>query len=277
MFQDIFPHTYHNEYIQASPDPESRVVVFDRNHVWMHLDPDKRQAEFPMFRELKNLKAEYRYLFAIDKTRFFLALREDDSPISAGDLKSTSVRDLYRYEPSYVRFAAITALQLKNWYENNRYCGRCGEKMSPDDHERMLKCDCGNIVYPKITPAIIAAVRNGSKILLTKYADREYKRYALIAGFSEVGETIEDTVRREVMEEVGLKVRDLRFYKSQPWPFSDSLLMGFFCDLDGSDEIRLDVNELSEARWVDREDLDIEFDGVSLTNEMIIRFKENDL
>ena len=176
-----------------------------------------------------------------------------------------------------MRFAAITALQLKNWYENNRYCGRCGEKMSPDDHERMLKCDCGNIVYPKITPAIIAAVRNGSKILLTKYADREYKRYALIAGFSEVGETIEDTVRREVMEEVGLKVRDLRFYKSQPWPFSDSLLMGFFCDLDGSDEIRLDVNELSEARWVDREDLDIEFDGVSLTNEMIIRFKENDL
>ena len=113
--------------------------------------------------------------------------------------------------------------------------------------------------------------------MLTKYADREYKRYALIAGFSEVGETIEDTVRREVMEEVGLKVRDLRFYKSQPWPFSDSLLMGFFCDLDGSDEIRLDVNELSEARWVDREDLDIEFDGVSLTNEMIIRFKENDL
>ena len=192
-------------------------------------------------------------------------------------MKSTSVRDLYRYEPSYVRFAAITALQLKNWYENNRYCGRCGQKMSPDDHERMLKCDCGNIVYPKITPAIIAAVRNGSKILLTKYADREYKRYALIAGFSEVGETIEDTVRREVMEEVGLKVRDLRFYKSQPWPFSDSLLMGFFCDLDGSDEIRLDVNELSEARWVDREDLDIEFDGVSLTNEMIIRFKENDL
>ena len=277
MFQDIFPHTYHNEYIQASPDPESRVVVFDRNHVWMHLDPDKRQAEFPMFRELKNLKAEYRYLFAIDKTRFFLALREDDSPISAGDLKSTSVRDLYRYEPSYVRFAAITALQLKNWYENNRYCGRCGEKMSPDDHERMLKCDCGNMVYPRITPAIIAAVRNGTKILLTKYANREYKRYALIAGFAEVGETIEETVRREIMEEVGLKVRDLRFYKSQPWPFSDSLLMGFFCDLDGPEDIRLDSNELSEARWVDREDLDIEFDGISLTNEMIIRFKENDL
>lgn len=139
-----------------------------------------------------------------------------------------------------------------------------------------MKCECGNTVYPKISPAIIAAVRNGNKLLLTKYADREYKRYALIAGFSEVGESIEDTVRREIMEEVGLKVRNLRFYKSQPWSFSDSLLMGFFCDLDGDETIRLDRHELSEARWIDREDLDIEFDGISLTNEMIIRFKEND-
>ena len=277
MLQDIFPHTFHNEYINAQPDPDSRIVAFDKNRVWVHLDQEKKQASFPLFREMKNLKAKYRYLYAIDKTKFFLAMREDETPISAGDLTSTSLRDLYRYEPAYVRYAAIIAYQIRNWYENNRFCGRCGEKMSQDDHERMLKCDCGNMVYPKITPAIIAAVRNGTKILLTKYADREYKRYALIAGFAEVGETIEETVRREIMEEVGLKVRDLRFYKSQPWPFSDSLLMGFFCDLDGPEDIRLDSNELSEARWVDREDLDIEFDGISLTNEMIIRFKENDL
>ncbi len=276
MLQDIFPHSFHNEYIIADPDPDSRIVIFEKNQAWMKVDVNEQTAEFPHYREVKSLKATFRYLFAIDKTRFFLAERTEEGPLAFKGLQLASMRELYRYEPGYVKFAAITAQQIRNWYRDNHYCGRCGKEMEQAEDERMLKCECGNTVYPKISPAIIAAVRNGNKILLTKYADRDYKRYALIAGFSEVGESIEDTVRREIMEEVGLKVRNLRFYKSQPWSFSDSLLMGFFCDLDGDETIRLDRHELSEARWIDREDLDIEFDGISLTNEMIIRFKEND-
>ena len=138
-----------------------------------------------------------------------------------------------------------------------------------------MKCPkCGAMHYPKISPAVIVAVTNRDKILMTKYASRDYKKYALIAGFTEIGETIEDTVRREVMEEVGIHVKNIRYYKSQPWSFTDTVLMGFYCELDGEDVITMDAHELSVAEWMRREDIPTEFDGISLTNEMIMRFKE---
>src|SRR5699024_9185043 len=97
----------------------------------------------------------------------------------------------------------------------------------------------------------------------------------LIAGFAESGETIEDTVGREVMEEVGLKVKNIRFYKSQPWSFTDTLLMGVFADLDGDETITLDHNELSAAGWFTRDEIPVEENNLSLTNEMIMYFKKN--
>ena len=97
--------------------------------------------------------------------------------------------------------------------------------------------------------------------------------YALVAGFTEIGETLEGTVRREVMEEVGLKVKNLRYYKSQPWSFSSTLLCGFYCEVDGSTEVRLDTEELAVAEWFEREDIPLDNDGVSLTREMIHMFK----
>jgi NAD+ diphosphatase len=97
----------------------------------------------------------------------------------------------------------------------------------------------------------------------------------LVAGFAEIGETIEETVRREVFEETGLRVKDLRFYKSQPWPLSDSLLMGFWCRLDGPDTITMDVSELAVAEWVRRSEIPERDGRVSLTGEMINYFKEH--
>lgn len=150
--------------------------------------------------------------------------------------------------------------------------------MIPDHKERMLLCPhCHNMVYPRISPAVIIGIINGDKILMSKYAGRPYTNYALIAGFTEIGESAEQTVAREVMEEVGLKVKNIRYYKSQPWGFSGSLLMGFFCDLHGSDEINLDKNELAEAGWFQREEIDLEDDQLSLTREMIMAFKESRL
>ena len=132
---------------------------------------------------------------------------------------------------------------------------------------------CGQVEYPKICPAVIVGVVHQDKLLLTKYAGRAFKRYALIAGFAEIGETIEETVKREVMEEVGLNVKNLHYYKSQPWSFSDTLLMGFYAELDGEETIRLDENELSVAQWCTREEIP-EDDGISLTREMMRVFKE---
>ncbi len=137
----------------------------------------------------------------------------------------------------------------------------------------MLYCDkCGNMIYPKIAPAIIVGVTNGNKILMTKYAKGAYKKYALIAGFSEIGETLEDTVRREVMEEAGVKVKNITYYKSQPWGFDSNLLVGYDAELDGPDEITMDTEELSYAGWLTKDDVDVVCDGVSLTNEMMYQF-----
>ena len=132
---------------------------------------------------------------------------------------------------------------------------------------------CGQIEYPKICPAVIVAVTHGDKLLLTRYANRPFRGYALIAGFVEIGETLEDTVHREVMEEVGVKVKNLRYYKNQPWAFTDTLLTGFYCELDGDPDITLDHNELCEGVWLSREEIPSRENDISLTAEMIERFR----
>jgi NAD+ diphosphatase len=108
---------------------------------------------------------------------------------------------------------------------------------------------------------------------MTRYKGREYGGHALIAGFCEIGETGEDTVRREVMEEAGIHVKNIRYYKSQPWGFESDLLLGYFCEADGDEEIRMDDDELSEAVWIRRDEIQERFENMSLTNEMICHFK----
>ena len=149
--------------------------------------------------------------------------------------------------------------------------------MIHDEKERMMRCpSCGLMEFPKICPAVIIGVTHGNKILMSKYAGREFKKYALLAGFNEVGENIEETVHREVMEEVGLKVKNIRYYKSQPWSMSDTLLMGFFCELDGEEEIKLDQEELALAEWFERDEMPVKEEDCSLTNEMMMVFKRGE-
>ena len=121
---------------------------------------------------------------------------------------------------------------------------------------------------------MIIAVTDGDRLLLSKYAGRSYTHYALLAGYTEIGETLEQTVQREVMEEVGLWVKNIRYYKSQPWGVDGNVLMGFYCDLDGDDTIHLDTAELSLAQWHHRKALPAHDDGISLTREMIRVFEE---
>ena len=112
-------------------------------------------------------------------------------------------------------FAAAAGESLHRWYDSQKFCGRCGARMEKSAVERAMVCpQCKNTVYPKICPAVIAAVHDGDRLLLTRYRGRPFKKYALIAGFNEIGESIEDTVHREVMEEAGLRVKNLRFYRS---------------------------------------------------------------
>ncbi len=278
MIQDIAPHQFRNEYRPVPPDKDSIALYYEE-----HVSLLKRTSEgisFPKFGDLERLNEEiyedWIYLFTIDDDRYYLVREINREPLSEFTMENTEIFRLA--DPQERAFAGITGYQLYNWYRSRRYCGRCGTKMRHDTKERMLRCGkCGNMEFPKICPAVIIGVTDGDRILMSKYAGRTYKKYALLAGFTEIGETVEETVAREVMEEVGLKVKNVRYYKSQPWAFSDTLLMGFYCDLDGEDKITLDEEELALAEWFEREQIPVEPSRDSLTNEMIMKFKNGEV
>ena len=277
MIQDSAPKTYVNHYDPAKkPGPGSYVIFFDNKEIFCRTGMGS--LSFPTYGQLEDKSGLFIYLFSIDGEEFYLALEQQGvakAPPAWEGWDPAPLFSLQRLQPKHLAYAALEASTLGAWYTGNRYCGRCGREMVHSDTERALRCpDCGNLLYPKICPVAIVGVRNGDKLLLTKYKGRpQVPFYALIAGFAEVGESIEDTVRREVMEETGVHVKNLHFYKSQPWALSDSLLMGFFCDLDGDDTIRLDRNELKFAEWVRREDIEPQKLDYSLTGEMMQLFK----
>jgi NAD+ diphosphatase len=222
---------------------------------------------------------EYTFLFTMDGSAFFLLRDElDDADIPQGyQFKNIRTMRAEAYGPQHRLFAAITAYQLSNWYRDNRFCGTCGSRTVHSETERAVRCpSCGRTIYPRIIPAVIVGVINGDKILLTKYAGRDVPFYALIAGFTEIGETFEETVQREVMEEAGISVKNIRYYKSQPWGIVDDILAGFFCEVDGDPTIRLDENELKEAIWVGHGEVPLQPDHYSLTGEMMRVFNAAD-
>ena len=212
------------------------------------------------------------YLFSLDEKKFFLVIGETGYE-KEGFVYHTvrEIRDMYFGKEV---LAVFTAYHLWKWYADNIFCGKCAEKLSIDGKERALRCPrCGNVIYPRINPAVIVGVTKGDHILLTRYR-RGYAHNALVAGFTEIGETLEETVAREVMEETGVRVKNIRYYKSQPWGIAQDILVGFYCDADGDGEIQMDETELKYAEWVKREDVILQPNNLSLTNEMMRMFKE---
>ena len=272
MLHEINPRKLNNQFAIETPEPDSYIIFVQGNTILCKIIDG--ELTLPQYREV-NLD-DYRYLIRIDNDMFFSSW--DASAI--GILKSDGYEfhkpmELRPTSPDWLRYGALTAFSYASWYEKNRYCGRCGAFMNHSDKERALICpDCGNIVYPKICPVIIVAVLHGESILLTKYKSKvKIDRYALVAGFAEIGETIEETVEREVMEETGIHVKNLHFYKSQPWAFSDSLIFGFYCEADGDEKPQPDGEELGFAEWIEREKLPQKQDCESIISELIERFR----
>jgi len=268
MFQDIAPHIYKNEYKPRPANPNDYVIFCREREVCLR--ETENGAVFPTVGELP--AGDLQYLFGMDDRAFYLW----KGPLP--ELEGWDFLPTQRFRsltPAWAGFAAITAHRLWLWYGQNRFCGRCGQPMQHSKTERAMQCSCGHIVYPTISPSVIVGVTNGDKLLLTRYANSHstYRHYALVAGYTEIGETLEQTVRREVLEETGLQVKDVRYYKSQPWPFSGALLAGFYCTLEGSETITLDENELSDAVWLHRSEIEPREDTASLTSEMIEQFR----
>lgn len=272
MIQDIKPSIFYNEFNDRSINEKSRIFIFKENEVLIkHKAEGSREISLPTYDDKIFNREELIYLFRIDDISYFLSWEAYNLESRGFSFESYLI--FRNSRPRAEAFAGFNAYHLYCWYRDNKFCGRCGRKFEFSQNERALKCNkCGYTLYPKICPAVIVGVLNENKILMTKYA-HGYKKYALVAGYNEIGESIERTVEREVMEEVGMRVKSLTYYKSQPWGISSSLLMGFYCEVDGDTEIKLDKKELKEGKWFDREDIVVEENDISLTREMISRFK----
>lgn len=282
MIHKIEPHTYYPEFRNQSPEEHDYLLIFDDQKIFLPKDKEGK-PHIPTFTQAaRSLGGKYspdrlmidaEYLFSIDRRAFFRQNAEQCGLV----LKEENLYspNIFRtFQPSYMAFAGITACQINRFRLDRRFCGRCGQQMKPDEIERAMVCpECGMIEYPKISPAIITAITHGDRLLLTKYAGGAYRNWALVAGFVEVGETFKGAVRREVMEEVGLKVKNITYYKSQPWAFSDSAMIGFFAQLDSDEEITLQKDELSTARWFNREDIPDMPTDISIGQEMMMFFK----
>lgn len=276
MYQDIAPHRFDNAYYDEVPESGDFICLFDGEEMLAGLSADGTLL-FPRLRDFDRLEGDTHYLFALDGAKFFLALPEAPRETACPGFTWLHAGKLRGAKPAESSFAGVTARQLWRWYQNNRFCSHCGKRLFHDHKERMLYCpDCGNMVYPKISPCIIVAVTHGEQILLTKSARSTYSHYALVAGFCEIGESLEETVRREVREEVGLEVENIRYWKSQPWAFSDTLLSGFYCDVAGDPTPHLVDGELREATWFDRDKIPVRDDGVSLTRALISAFQRGE-
>lgn len=271
MIQDIAPKKFFNEYKPSVPSSNATCLAYKDNQVLIKTGAD--QIALPTYSENSSYIEDFTYLFRIDDEEFFLvSFKNGQTPEDYSFVPLQAVR---RLRPKDTLFAVLTGFHLYVWYRDNKFCGRCGAAVEHSPKSRVLICPtCKNEIYPKIAPAVIVAVTDGDRILLTRYNGRAYKGYSLIAGFSEIGETPEETVVREVLEEAGLHVKNIRYYASQPWGMASNLLLGYFCELDGEDTITMDAEELSLAEWYTRDEIDITYDDVSLTSEMIQVFKD---
>jgi NAD+ diphosphatase len=141
------------------------------------------------------------------------------------------------------------ASQLLAWERDHRFCGRCGEQMTMDAAERAMRCSpCSTVVYPRISPCIIVLVTRGEELLLARNVNFPRPMYSTLAGFIEAGESAEETLKREVREEVGVEVKNLRYFSSQSWPFPSQLMLGYFAEYAGGD-IVCDPREIADAQW----------------------------
>ena len=163
------------------------------------------------------------------------------------------------------------AFQIANWARTHRFCGACGTPTVHVDGERCVKCPaCGSIAYPRISPAMMVLIRRGDDILLARNSTSPTGFFSALAGFLEAGESVEEAIHREVAEEVGLKVRDIRYFGSQPWPFPHSLMIAYTAEFESGD-IVVDANEIAEARWYGPDDAlpPIPGPGISIAGELI--------
>ncbi|MFN8241616.1 MAG: NAD(+) diphosphatase [Bacteroidales bacterium] len=277
MINQIYPHRLSVQYRPGcSPGPDDLIFHFENDRIL--LKNSAGGTDLPLYKEIIRDKEEgvLHYLFSLDDRNCFLAgreLKQLDEPFSFTPIS------FFRTESrADVAWASLLAYHFKNWYSENRYCGRCGTVMEPGKEERALVCQsCGFVVYPKISPAVIVAITCNDKILLVRGNNFPGSWYSLVAGYVDIGETFEEALEREVREEVGLDISNIRYYGSQPWPLSGAMMVGFTAEADDRQQIVLDRKELVTAEWFSRDGLPPHSLSLSIAGEIIEKFGRGEL
>jgi NAD+ diphosphatase len=261
-------------FVPAVRHPDSRQAngywfVFQENRLLVRVE--EAGASPPVYEELQSLGVQplrTQYLGTLDGHDCYCAelAVEVDPPEG---MRFEQLRGLWGSLPEELFWIAGRAFQIVDWDRNHQYCGRCGSRTREKEGERAKICpQCGHIAYPRISPAVIVAITRGRKILLARAHRFPQAMYSVIAGFVEAGESLEQCVRREITEEVGITVKNLRYFGSQSWPFPNSLMVGFTAEHD-SGEIRIDPAEIVDARWFTADDLPRIPDKVSIARRLI--------
>lgn len=238
-----------------------------------------------IFQHQKLLVDENLQLPKVEKLASDLHIHHNDHVIARDLLEHESVPDGYQLIPireliqlwSTTEFLqASRAVQLLEWRRNHKFCSHCGHATEIHSKEYAMVCPaCGYHQYPRVQPCVITIITKGDdELLLAKSAHNKSNMYGLIAGFVEVGETLEEAVQREAFEEVGVKLKNIRYMSSQPWPFPSNLMIAFHAEYDSGD-IQLQVEEIADARFFKFDQLpEIPFKG-SIAHSMIMQVIES--
>ena len=277
MIHEIFPHQFDNHFIITDNIAEDDYILhYNEKSLLLKINGDEFQL--PTKKDVSDIldTTESTFLFSLNGVRCFLVWNA--TKLIDNRFVYKEINSFRTLNPREIAWICIVGFQLNNWYLENKFCGKCGTKTAEKPDERAIICpNCNTVVFPKISPAIIVAILCKDKILLAHNSNFEQKRYSLVAGYVDVGETLEETVMREVKEEVGLDVKNIRYYKSQPWAFSGSMMIGFTAEADDTQPIRPDNVEITEADWFSRENLPNHPPKISIAGEMIDKFEKGEL
>lgn len=281
MIQDIDPKQLDIDFRPTRITSEDLVILVHEHNILMN--EEGGTFTFVSYKDLQTqmdvTPENFVYLFAVDNQSFYLYLGVETLSSTKNNFVWVGKRDLFNLEEAYLGFVAYTASHLHEWYTTNVYCGRCGKAMNVSQTDRTIQCPkCSLTKYPQINPVVIVAIHDKDKLLLTKYANSSYDRYALVAGFVEIGESFEAAVKREVFEEVGLHVKNIEYYGSQPWGISGGILSGYFAQLDGDSTVKLDLEELKEGTWFTKDTMpEVNENEKSLTRTLMYEWRKRQL
>ncbi len=252
---------------QCTTNIPSYWLIFKDDKLLINTETHLKLPLASSLKEFSILPIRTFYLGTLDHNPVYTAEVTPETKAPQG-MEFQDLRSTYDVLDEDIYLLAGRAIQIINWDKNHQFCGKCGAPTNDFEYELAKICpQCKHMSFPRISPAVITAIVKEGKLLMAKHGYRK-KMYGLIAGFLEPGETLEECVERETMEEVGIKVKNIKYFSSQPWPYPHSLMVGFTADYD-SGKIKVDNKEITYAKWFAPDEIPRIPSKMSIARELI--------